>query len=99
VVLIERYFPKRAWHAAEQVAWCESRFHPSSIAYDSNGTHDRGIFQLNDGGTEQGLFQRMHHPVRALTLAFDPVWNVKAAALLYQERGWEPWSCASAIHD
>jgi hypothetical protein len=57
VSLIKKAFPPTAWHAAEVVAWCESKFHPLDIHYDSNGTHDRGLFQLNDGGTEQYLLQ------------------------------------------
>jgi len=37
------------------VAWCESKFRTTDIGFDSDGTHDRGLFQLNDGGTEQYL--------------------------------------------
>jgi hypothetical protein len=95
--LVAKYFPASARRTAMAIAWCESRDHPSSIGYDSDGTHDRGLFQLNDGGTEQGLLARLHERVLAVTLAFNPAWNVKAAALLYKERGWEPWSCARTI--
>src|SRR5580704_1533477 len=47
VTLIHQDFPARAWHAAEAVAWCESKFRTTDIGFDSNGTHDRGLFQLN----------------------------------------------------
>jgi hypothetical protein len=97
VRLIHQDFPHRAWHAAEAVAWCESKFHASEIGYDSNGTHDRGLFQLNDGGTEQYLMAMLHKNPNNLNLAFNPVLNVRAAALLFRRDGWSQWSCESAI--
>jgi hypothetical protein len=97
VSLIKKAFPPTAWHAAEVVAWCESKFHPLDIHYDSNGTHDRGLFQLNDGGTEQYLLRRLGLNPNNVNLAFNPVFNVRAAALLYSRDGWSQWSCASAL--
>ena len=97
VNLIHRDFPAQAWHDAEAVAWCESKFRPTDIGFDSNGTHDRGIFQLNDGGTEQYLMAMIGQNPNNLNLAFNPVLNVRAAALLYSRDGWSQWSCASAI--
>jgi hypothetical protein len=97
VTLIHQDFPARAWHAAEAVAWCESKFRTTDIGFDSNGTHDRGLFQLNDGGTEQYLMAMIHQNPNNLSLAFNPVLNVRAAALLYARDGWSQWSCASAI--
>jgi hypothetical protein len=97
VSLIKKAFPPAAWHAAEVVAWCESKFHPLDIHYDSNGTHDRGLFQLNDGGTEQYLLRRLRLNPNNVNLAFNPVLNVRAAALLYARDGWSQWSCSSAV--
>jgi hypothetical protein len=97
VSLIKKSFPPTAWHAAEVVAWCESKFHPLDIHYDSNGTHDRGLFQLNDGGTEQYLLQRLGFNPNNVGLAFNPGLNVRAAALLYARDGWSQWTCASAL--
>lgn len=97
VNLIHRDFPARAWHDAEAVAWCESKFRPTDIGFDSNGTHDRGVFQLNDGGTAQYLMAMIGQNPNKLNLAFNPVLNVRAAALLYARDGWSQWSCASAI--
>ena len=97
VSLIKKAFPPVAWHAAEVVAWCESKFHPLDIHFDSNGTHDRGLFQLNDGGTEQFLLQRLGFNPNNVNLAFNPVLNVRAAAMLYARDGWSQWSCASAL--
>jgi hypothetical protein len=95
--LIHQDFPASAWHDAEAVAWCESKFRPTDIGFDSNGTHDRGVFQLNDGGTEQYLMAMIGQDPNNLDLAFNPVLNVRAAALLYARDGWSQWSCASAI--
>ena len=97
VSLIKKAFPPVAWHSAEVVAWCESKFHPLDIHFDSNGTHDRGLFQLNDGGTEQFLLQRLGFNPNNVNLAFNPVLNVRAAAMLYARDGWSQWSCASAL--
>ena len=73
VTLIHQDFPARAWHAAEAVAWCESKFRTTDIGFDSNGTHDRGLFQLNDGGTEQYLMAMIGQNPNNLNLAFNPV--------------------------
>lgn len=97
VTLIHQDFPPRAWHDAEAVAWCESKFRTTDIGSDSNGTHDRGLFQLNDGGTEEYLMAMIGQNPKNLNLAFNPVLNVRAAALLYARDGWSQWSCASAI--
>jgi hypothetical protein len=97
VTLIHQDFPARAWHDAEAVAWCESKFRTTDIGFDSNGTHDRGLFQLNDGGTEEYLMAMIGQNPKNLNLAFNPVLNVRAAALLYARDGWSQWSCASAI--
>ena len=97
VTLIHQDFPARAWHDAEAVAWCESKFRTTDIGFDSNGTHDRGLFQLNDGGTEQYLMAMIGQNPKDLNLAFNPVLNVRAAALLYARDGWSQWSCESAI--
>jgi hypothetical protein len=95
--LIHSDFPPAAWHDAEIVAWCESKLRPTDIGFDSNGTHDRGVFQLNDGGTEQYLLAMLGHNPNDLSLAFNPVINVRLAALLYSRDGWSPWSCAANI--
>jgi hypothetical protein len=97
VSLIENAFPKSAWRAAEAVAWCESKFRTNDVGFNSNGTHDRGIFQLNDGGTQQYLFRMLGLNPDNLSLGFNPVLNVRAAALLYARDGWSPWTCASTL--
>ena len=97
VSLIHRAFPPPAWRDAVAIAWCESKFHPNDIGFDSNGTHDRGLFQLNDGGTQQYLFKMLGFNPNDLALGFNPVLNVRAAALLFARDGWSQWSCASTL--
>lgn len=97
VSVIHHAFPPSAWHDAVAVAWCESKFHPMDIGFDSNGTHDRGLFQLNDGGTQQYLFKMLGLDPNNLDLGFNPVLNVRAAALLFARDGWSQWSCASTL--
>lgn len=95
VRLIHQYFPASAWPEAVHVASCESTFNTDAVHYDSDGTRDLGLFQLNTGGTEQELLGLTHHSTADLDLAFNPTWNVSAAALLYQRDGWSRWSCAT----
>ena len=97
VSLIHQAFPPRAWPDAVAIAWCESKFHPNDIGFDSNGTHDRGLFQLNDGGTQQYLFKMLGFNPNNLALGFNPELNVRAAALLFARDGWSQWSCASTL--
>ena len=97
ISLIKSIFPPSAWHDAEVVAWCESKFNPADMGFDSNGTHDRGVFQLNDGGTAQNLMGLIGQNPNDLNLAFNPVLNVRAAAVLYKRDGWGQWSCASVL--
>ena len=97
VSLIRQFFPQNAWYDAEAVAFCESKLQVNEIHYDSNGTHDRGVFQLNDGGTAQNLMGLIGQNPNNLSLAFNPVLNVRAAAVLYKRDGWGQWSCASVL--
>ena len=95
--LINRDFPPAARQDAEAVAWCESKFQPRDIGFDSNGTHDRGLFQLNDGGTQQYIMKMLGFNPNNLSLALNPVLNVRAAALLWHRDGWSPWSCSYVL--
>ena len=91
VVAIAENFPAKHFRKAVKIAWCESRLNPSAInSANSNGTADRGLFQLNDGGTMQRLGITKH-------TAFDPHTNAEAAYVLFEDRGWQPWVCRYKI--
>jgi hypothetical protein len=87
---IAMVFPEEVRADAIKVANCESSLLEKASNKNRNGSQDWGIFQLNDGGTLQRLGGNAE-------LARDPVWNIKAAYILYQDRGWQPWVCAKAL--
>lgn len=95
--LIHKYFPKDQWSIAAKVAFCESSLRYLAHNTNTNGTIDRGLFQLNSGGTEQSLLKATGHSPADLTLAYNPVWNVYAASLLYHQSGWYRWTCYDKV--
>lgn len=85
--LIARYFQPDDVNRAIRVAWCESRFSPTSSNPRTGAT---------------GLFQHLPEfwPARAEAVDFpgaeptDPEANVAAAAhAIYQEGGWDVFTC------
>ncbi len=91
VLAIAEAFGPKYFEEAVRIAWCESRLNPNAInRANRNSTADRGLFQLNDGGTMQrlGVDERE---------AFDAYTNAQAAAVLHDDRGWQPWVCAHHI--
>jgi hypothetical protein len=84
--LIHAAFGDELFPHAVRIAWCESRLQPQIRHTNRNGTTDHGLFQINDGGTLQGL--RLSR-----TAALDPRRNSEAARALYEQRGWQPWTC------
>ncbi len=93
VSLIHQYFPRAQWPKAQSVAACESTLRWWAVNVNSNGTADRGLFQLNSGGTEQELLSLTGQAKDDLGLAYHPAWNVRAAALLWRRDGWSRWTC------
>lgn len=89
--LIRSVWPDAHEGDAVRVAWCESELRPWIVSpRNRNGTRDHGVFQLNDGGTMQGL---------GLTAAeaLEPEANVRAALRLWRARRWRPWSCRRVL--
>lgn len=85
--LVSRYFRAEDVNRAIRVAWCESRFNPTSSNPLTGGT---------------GLFQHLPEfwPERATAAGFpgaeptEPEANVAAAAYaIYQEGGWGVFAC------
>ena len=88
---IAMVFPESIRADAIKVANCESSLVDTASNKNRDGSRDWGLFQLNDGGT----LQRLGGNVK---LAKDAEWNIKAAYVLYQDRGWQPWVCAKSLH-
>ena len=87
LVEIHKAFGPKHFTDAVRIAYCESRLDPGAVnRANRNRTVDRGLFQLNDGGTMQRL------GVTAKD-AFNPTINARAARVLFEDRGWQPWSC------
>ena len=91
VVVIARTFGQQHFDNAVRVAWCESRLNPDAVnEANRNRTTDRGLFMLNDGGTMQRLGVNDRE-------AFDARESTRAAWVLFDDRGWQPWVCARLI--
>lgn len=96
--LIHTYFPPQEWANATAVSNCESGLNPTRVSVpNSNGTRDWGAFQLNDGGTLQNLLIESGLSPLDLSQALNPVWNTQSAYLLWTQRGWQPWTCATKL--
>ena len=98
LALIVKYFPAAEIGNAMAVSRCESGHSNAIGALNSNGTRDWGVFQLNDGGTLQGALRRIGvafgSTAEAQQLALDAETNVRAARVIWADRGWAPWVCA-----
>lgn len=95
--LIERYFPQSQWDNANRVSSCESGQRNVVSLPNFDGSTDYGVFQLNSAGTLPRLLNEFGYPSTDLTQALDADWNVHAASLLWQQRGWQPWVCAAKL--
>ncbi len=81
---------------AVTIAFCESSLKAWKV--NANKTSkDYGLFQLNDAGTLQTLFEDLvgYYPneQQAVDAAMWVTWNIKAARALFDQRGWAPWAC------
>ena len=91
VLVIAETFGEGYFSHAIRVAWCESRLDPAAKnGSNGYGTVDRGLFQLNDGGTMQRLGVDKEE-------AFDARVSALAALVLFEDRGWQPWVCAHKL--
>lgn len=76
---------------AVAVAGCESGFRDNAKNLNSNGSIDRGAFQINDIH-EGSLYQRS----QTLQL-YEIQFNVEIAIKLWRRDGWRPWVCAHKL--
>ncbi|MGB8021997.1 MAG: hypothetical protein WCF04_12270 [Candidatus Nanopelagicales bacterium] len=99
--LVRKFFPTEEVGNAMAVSRCESGHRNVVGARNSNGTRDYGIFQINDGGTLQAALRRVgvsySSTSQARDHALDPLTNVRMAAVIWQSRGWQPWTCAAKV--
>lgn len=83
---IQHFFPEQI-RRASSIAWCESRHDPSAR---SPGGGNHGLFQIN--GVHRARFEQVTgQPWSAVYIAYH---NAHYARWLYNDQGWDPWSCA-----
>lgn len=72
---------------AIDVAFCESSLRPDAYGFNTNGTGDYGLFQINS----------IHLKRYGEGFMYDWRENVQVAYKLYKEQGWRPWVCARKL--
>ena len=77
-------------YAAYRVMKCESGGRADAVNYNTNHTHDRGLFQINDVHAAKVGWN--------LDSLFDWKVNIKVAKQIFMEsNGFGPWVCAGKV--
>ena len=102
VMSILQVFEPKDWHVALRIAECESKLGMmrEGMWSNSDGTHDYGIFQINNDATGQRVFR--HFNGRSASAGELRTWllndynNVRGAKYILDSfgLGWQPWVCA-----
>ncbi len=84
--VVRKNFPAAEHAKAMDVIECESNFDPTAVS----PSNDHGLFQIN-----------IVHKPRVQSMGYswdpqiyDPYINGKVARALWDESGWQPWTCA-----
>jgi hypothetical protein len=72
--------------AATRVATCESSLNSNAV---SPGGGNHGLFQINS--VHRGTFEQVTG--QSWSAVYNPYWNTYFAKYLYDQSGWQPWSC------
>ena len=83
-------FEQYNWNVQDAIAICnaESSGNPNATHYDSNGSIDRGLMQINS--VHDGM-------VSSPAQFYDPTINIATAYQIYSSSGWYAWSTAWII--
>ena len=84
-------WPNETHQEALNVMWCESRRMPNSVGDNGNSI---GLFQIQwTPKTWVGWqsYPKMEH-LRNKDIG-SPITNAQAALVIYNNFGWEPWTC------
>ena len=87
IALIAKYFPANQVQNAIAVMNGESG--GDAAAHNTNGEDSRGLFQINVSPAA--------NPDLAKYNLFDPETNIRIAAQMQKERGWQPWTAAQKL--
>lgn len=82
---INQLFGARAGEATA-VATCESNLDPGAR---SPGGGNHGLFQINN--VHRATFERVTG--QPWSEVYDPYWNTYFAKWLFDQQGWQPWTC------
>ena len=85
VSAIKRAFPASQFDKAVRVATCESGLDPKAV---SPGGGNWGLFQINK--VHAPTLRKMGYTWDDIT---DPIVNAKLARIIYDDSGWQAWSC------
>lgn len=86
--LVSSYFPGEESYALA-IMKCESGGRSDATGYNTNGSTDRGLFQINS-----------IHSAKVggdLSALYDPATNMRVAAQIRNGSGWGAWSCSRKI--
>ncbi len=99
--LVSAAFPADQVGNAMAVSRCESGHGNRVSKPNTNGSRDFGVFQINDGGTLQASLRAIGVGFSDITearkKALDPAINVRLARVIWDSRGWQPWTCAAKL--
>ncbi len=84
---VKQNFPSSQHAKAMDVIECESNFDPEAI---SPGGGNHGLFQINN--VHKTMVANMGYSWNPDI--YDPYINAKVARVLWNESGWQPWTCA-----
>ena len=70
----------------DRIMWRESKCEPATTHRNANGSIDRGLMQIND--VNLAWLAPVGITADDLLVGSE---NLKAARLLYEQRGWSPW--------
>lgn len=68
---------------------CESGGNPKATNYNTNGTRDSGLFQINSVHAK-----KVNGDLDSL---YDPKVNIRVAKQIHDASGWNAWVCAEKI--
>lgn len=69
---------------ARAVCLAESGGNPNAQGYNTDGSNDAGLMQINSVHVQSGLVTDAGR--------FNPQENMRAAYAIYQDSGWSAWS-------
>lgn len=75
---------------AQKIVQCESQWNPGAVS----PTNDHGLFQIN-ATYHRTNFERVTG--QPWSKVYEPFWNATYAKWLYNNQGWQPWTCRKAL--